>query len=114
MAASTRRRRINAATTWLIRAFSPGCPTLLRCWESQVTQPACERVKIVFDVPNDEARRRAVEMAELAGNLVNVRVGWVAIRDISAVLHAEHRTLTIDVLLMVEAAAAMNPSGARS
>jgi hypothetical protein len=31
---ATPARRISPATTFLIRAFAPGCPTLLRSWVS--------------------------------------------------------------------------------
>jgi hypothetical protein len=102
------RRRISPATTWLIRAFSPGCPTYLRSWESKPIRTEgerCEALTIFFDLPDDPAFRRALELAASAGTLRLIRVGKTIVRELSADVSGPQRTLVVEALLGLDAGA---------
>jgi hypothetical protein len=95
-------RRVNAATTWLIRAFAPGCPTMLRSWESKpekIDGERCERLTIFFDLASDPALVRAKELEKSAGALRLIRIGKTVVRDLAASVSDEHRTLKVEALL---------------
>lgn len=96
-------RRVSAATRWLIRAFSPGGATLLRSWDSRPERcpqaGRVERLTIHFDLPDDAAFARAVELAAAAASLTQVRIGRDVIRSIIATVSDQHRVLTVVVLL---------------
>jgi hypothetical protein len=101
-------RRINAATTWLIRAFSPGCLTMLRSWASVPVwsshpdhrrHRAGELLTIFFDLPDQPAFTRALELERSAGALRQIRIGKNVIHDLTAKVSGEHRTLRIEALL---------------
>lgn len=100
MMARTRnpRRRISPATTFLIRAFAPGCPTMLRHWTSQKVSDG-ELVTIFFDLPDQRAVDRALELQPGARSLRLVRVGRTIIHDMTADVSGEHRTLKVEALL---------------
>lgn len=93
-------RRINAATTWLIRAFAPGCPTMLRSWSSKPARDGGELLTIVYDVPGGEAQRRARALARSAQSLMHIMVGRTAVRELTAKVHEDHATLTVTALLV--------------
>jgi hypothetical protein len=95
------RRRISPATTWLIRAFSPGCPTLLRYWVSSRSDDG-DLLTIFFDLPDDPAMERAGELAASAGTLRLIRIGRTIVRDLTAEVCGDQRTLKVDALLGVD------------
>jgi hypothetical protein len=95
------RRRLSCAATFLIRAFAPGCPTLLRSQESRATA-AGEALTIFYDLPDDESFSLAVDKAERAHSLRLIRIGHAIVADLSAVVSHEHRTLKIEALLSSE------------
>jgi hypothetical protein len=102
MAARNPHRRVSPATTWLIRAFAPGCPTMLRSWASQkltAKQGGGERLTIYFDLPNDDALALAGDLAARAPTLRLVRIGKTTINDLAVLVSAEQRTLKIEALL---------------
>lgn len=101
-----RTRKIGPAVTFLIRAFSPGCPTMLRSWESRPEGRRGERLTIFFDLPSPSAIARAKELAASAGNLRLIRVGRTVLREVTAEASARHGTLRVDVLLVREAPSA--------
>lgn len=108
-------RRINAATTWLIRAFAPGCPTMLRSWASKPAADGCEQLTIVYDLPGEEACRRARALVKSAKSLFHTAVGRTSIRELTAELHEDHKTMTVTALLVkdrVTFAGPSNPTGA--
>lgn len=86
-----------AACNWLIRAFAPGCPTALRTWSVKVEGKA-ERLKIAYDLADDQARRIAADLVKRAGTLELVRIGRRVIRSPQAAIADD--VLTIDVLLV--------------
>ena len=88
------------ATTWLIRAFAPGCPTMLRSWASKPGKDGGEVLSIVYDLPTDDAARIARAMAKSAQSLTHVRIGRDCVRHLKATVHGRHRTLTVDALLV--------------
>lgn len=93
-------RRVNAATTWLIRAFAPGCPTMLRNWASKPAADGGELLTIVYDLPGDDARRYARALARSARSLTHIAVGQTSIRELTAKVHEEHATLTVAAVLV--------------
>lgn len=95
-------RRVNAATTWLIRAFAPGCPTNLRTFASKpvrVEGTRCEKLTIYFDLPDQAAFGRALELEASAPTLRLIRIGRTVVREISASVSGAQRTLTVEALL---------------
>lgn len=109
-------RRVNAATRWLIRAFAPGCPTLLRSWESARIGHDGELLTIFFDLPDDRAAARAKELERGAKSLAQVRIGKTAVHDLTATISDEHRTLKIEALLALDSpltAASLDKGGKR-
>lgn len=92
-----RRYRLDPAIAWLMRAFAPGCPTMLRSWSAKLERRG-ERVTLVFDLPSDEARRCAVDLARRAPTLRQIAVGRKAIRDIHASI--EEDALNVSALLV--------------
>lgn len=92
-------RRINAATTWLIRSFAPGCPTMLRSWSSKRHERG-ELLTIFFDLPSHDAFTIGLERAASAGSLRLLRVGKRIIRDLQAEVSGQHRTLKVQALLV--------------
>lgn len=98
-------RRVNAATTWLIRAFAPGCPTMLRSWESSRVSgegERCERLTIYFDLPTEPAVDRAKELERSAGALRHIRIGRTVVRDLSAQVSDAQRVLKVEALLAAD------------
>lgn len=96
------RRRISAAATFLIRAFAPGCPTMLRSWASKprrVEGARCEALTIHFDLPDQPAFARALELEASAPTLRLIRVGRTVVREVSASVSGAQRTLTVEALL---------------
>jgi hypothetical protein len=98
MMGQSSRRRVSPATTWLIRAFSPGCPTLLRHWKCRREGDA-QRLTIFFNLPGYAAAERAAELVVSAPTLRLVRIGRTVIRDLTAEVCGEHRTLKVEALL---------------
>ena len=94
---AARSYRVSPACSWLIRAFSPGCPTQLRCWSSRKVIGG-ERLTIIFDLPDGKARLRAAEIARTAPTAELVEVGGKALRDLTAVVEADR--LTVEALLV--------------
>lgn len=76
-------RRIHPAVSFLIRAFAPGCPTMLRSWSAKLEKRG-ERVILLFDLPTDEARGRAAKLVGSASAWAHVAVGNKAIRELTA------------------------------
>lgn len=106
MTARSRTRRVPPAVTFLIRAFAPGCPTMLRSWESRRRRPCHDGVRetidqltIFYDLPDQPALLRALELERSAPSLVHVRVGRTVIRGLAASISGEHRTLKVEALL---------------
>jgi len=100
---SSGRRRyggISPAVTWLLRAFAPGCPTMLRSWASKPVDGGGERLTIVYDLPDGKARLRAFELIKSAASLKTVAIGAHAIRDIEPRVTETPDLLTVDVLLV--------------
>lgn len=93
------RYRIHPACTFLIKAFSPGCPTMLRCWSAKL-EPRGERVHLLYDLPTDEAVKRAEQLAANASALRLVAIGGKAIRELTADIHEDFRTLTVSALVV--------------
>lgn len=94
------RYKVNPACAFLLRAFAPGCPTLLKCWSHKVVRIAgerCERVAISYALPDDDARRWAAERVDSAGSLHQVTIGRRSIRAASAQVAGD--LLAVDVLL---------------
>jgi hypothetical protein len=112
MMARSSRRRVGPATTWLIRAFAPGCPTMLRSWASQrvmIDRERFERLTIIFDLPDEPAFSRAVELESSAATLAHVRVGKKVIRELAAEVSEAHRTLKIEALLATDESWGIEP-----
>jgi hypothetical protein len=91
-------RRINAATTWLIRAFAPGCPTMLRSWSAKRVDDR-DHLTILYDLPDDAAFQRALELERSAGALRCIRIGKHVVAELTAGVIGAHRTLKIDAVL---------------
>lgn len=100
------RRIISAATTFLIRSFAPGCPTMLRSWSSKPERvpdggrhERVERLTITYDLPTVEAHRRARELERSARSLLHVAIGRTSIRYLTVEVSARHSTMVVDALL---------------
>lgn len=104
------RRRISPATTWLIRAFAPGCPTMLRSWASFPAwaehgprrRRTGEKLVLFFDLPDQPAFTRALELEGSAGALRLIRIGRTVVRELTAQVSGEHRTLKVEAHLANE------------
>jgi hypothetical protein len=99
---SARRRRysLSPATTWLIRAFAPGCPTLLRSQATVRVRGPADRLTIIYDLPDGKARLRADQLAKGAAALKLVAIGSQVIRDIDVAVSDDRDLLSVDVLLV--------------
>lgn len=89
--------KVNPATRFLLRAFAPGCPTMLRHWTARRAGRG-ERVTLTYDLVDGKARLRALELAKSAPSLVQVAVGKLVIRDLAVTV--EDQTLTVEALLV--------------
>jgi hypothetical protein len=74
------------ARNFLIRAFAPGCPTMLRSIASTAQPCGGEHVAIVFDLADAAARARADELVASAAALQLIAVGQTVIHDLAATL----------------------------
>lgn len=90
------RYRTNPAITFLLRAFAPGCPTMLSSW-SRKRQGRGARITIAYHLPDDQARRRADELVRTAGSLHQVAIGRRVITAACATVDGD--MLNVDVLL---------------
>jgi hypothetical protein len=95
---SARRRRyaLSPAVTFLIRAFAPGCPTLLRSQATKAVRGG-SRLTINYDLPDSQARLRADELARSAASLKLIAVGRQVVRDVDVTIG---EVLTVSVLLV--------------
>jgi hypothetical protein len=91
-------RRIHPAISFLIRAFAPGCPTMLRSWSSKLTRRG-ERLILLFDLPTQAAQNRAVQLVRSSAAWAHVAVGNKAIRELTAEILDED-VLSVTALLV--------------
>jgi hypothetical protein len=94
-----RRHRMNPAVTWLLKAFAPGCATLLR-HQFTKTVPGGERVQIAYDLPDGPARLRADQLVRSSGAFKLIAIGAHSIRDIEVLVNDDRDLLSVDVLLV--------------
>jgi hypothetical protein len=97
-ARSSGHRRIHPAVSFLIKAFAPGCPTMLRSWSAKLEKRG-ERVVLLFDLPHSLARNRATQLVRSAGAWAHVAVGSKAIRELTAEILDED-VLSVSALLV--------------
>jgi hypothetical protein len=91
--------RIHPACTFLIKAFSPGCPTMLRSWSAKLEKRG-ERVTLLYDLPTDAAVGRAGQLVRQAPSFRNVAVGGKAVRELGAEILADQAVLSVSALLV--------------
>jgi hypothetical protein len=103
---SSGHRRIHPAVTFLIKAFAPGCPTMLRSWSAKLEKRG-ERVELLFDLRTDDARVRAAKLVRSAGAWAHVAVGNKAIRELTAEILDED-VLNVRALLVRNVVEGMN------
>jgi hypothetical protein len=91
------RHRPHAAALWLVRAFAPGCPTHLRSWSAKLGRRG-ERVTILYDLPDEKAKRAAADLARRAPSLTQVAIGSKAVRELNVAI--EGPLMTVSALLV--------------
>jgi hypothetical protein len=76
-------RRVHPAITFLMRTFAPADVARAPAWSAKLERRG-ERVRLSFDLPDDDALRVAEKLARSAPALRLVAVGGKAIDELSA------------------------------